>query len=60
MNESNAHISHMIHFWHFLQIHYATTITITSVISKADKGSISNTLTESLRNELKIKKPTVK
>ena len=29
------------------------------VISKAEKGYICNTLTESLRNQLKIKKPTV-
>ena len=30
------------------------------VISKAENGYICNTLTESLRNQLKIKKPTVK
>ena len=30
------------------------------VIIKAEKGYINNTLTESLRNQLKIKKPTVK
>ena len=30
------------------------------VISEVEKGYICNTLTESLRNELKIKKPTIK
>ena len=46
VNSSNVHISHKNNYIY--------------VISKAEKGYISNTLTKFLRSPLTIKKPTVK
>ena len=42
------------------EITLTKSMDMSLVISKAEKGYIYNTLTESFRNQLKIKKPTVK
>ena len=60
VNASNAHISHTIPFWQFTNSLGNDNNNYIYVISKAEKGYICNTLTESLRNQLKIKEANSK